>query len=134
MVPVGSSASVSYAVTTTKSSSGAIGAWLDGQVCVTDTGSVATQGLLISDQVTKPPSKSVIATVAVDVSAMPVLAAGASWCYPFRVSVPAASLVAGATYKESAPVTITNHNGALGVPTGSDAERAGCAAEQPRGR
>ena len=118
MVPVGSSATVSYAIATTKSSSGAIDAWLDGTVCVTNTGSADTQGLAISDQLTQPPSKSVLSSVPVDVSALPVLAAGASWCYPFRISVPAASIVAGATYKDSAKVTITNHSGHLGVPTG----------------
>ena len=117
MVPVGSSASVSYMITTTKSSSGVIAAWLDGKVCVTNTGSVDTQGLAISDQLTKPPSKSVLSTVVVDVGAMPV-AAGQSSCYPFRISVPAASLVAGATYKDSAQVTIKNDSGHLGVPTG----------------
>jgi hypothetical protein len=119
IVPVGSSATVGYTITTTKSSAGVIDAWLDGQVCVTNTGGVDTQGLAISDQLTQPPSKSAISTVpAVDVSAAPVLAAGASWCYPFRISVPAASRVAGATYKDSAQVTITNASGHLGVPTG----------------
>lgn len=118
MVPVGSSATVSYAIATTKSSSGTIDAWLDGTVCVTNTGSADTQGLAISDRLTKPPSKSVLSTVAVDVSATPVLAAGASSCYPFRISVPAAARTAGASYKDSAQVTITNHSGHLGVPTG----------------
>ena len=118
MVPVGSSASVSYTVTTTKSPSGVIDAWLDGNVCVTNTGGADTQGLAISDQLTKPPLKSVLSTVAVDMGAKPVLAPGDSWCYPFRISVPTASVVVGAKYKDSAEVTITNHNGHLGVPTG----------------
>ena len=58
MVPVGSSASVSYTITTTKSPSGVVAAWLDGNVCVTNTGGVDTQGLAISDQLTKPPART----------------------------------------------------------------------------
>jgi hypothetical protein len=118
MVPVGSSASVSYAITTTKSASGTIGASLDGKVCVTNKGKAATQGLAISDQLTEPPSKTVLSTVAVDVSAMPALAALASWCYPYTIPVPAASIVPGGTYKDTARVTITNYSHHPGVPTG----------------
>jgi uncharacterized membrane protein len=118
IVAVGNSATVGYAITTTKSSSGVLDGWLDGQICVTNTGGVDTQGLAISDQLTDPPSRSAISTVAVVVSAKPVLAAGASWCYPFRISVPSASRVAGATYKDSAMVTITNASGHVGLATG----------------
>jgi hypothetical protein len=119
MVAVGTSATVHWTITVGRSTSGALGAYLDGQVCVTNTGTVATQGLAISDQLTKPPSKTVLNTVTVDVSAKPVLAAGASFCYPHKITVPAAAIAPGATYKDTASVTITNQSGSPGTPKGA---------------
>src|SRR5437867_2073329 len=55
-VAAGESATVHWTITTTKSASGTLGAYLDGQICVTNTGSRATQELAIQDQVTEPPS------------------------------------------------------------------------------
>jgi hypothetical protein len=118
MVAVGSSASVGWSITTTKSASATRGAFLDGNVCVTNTGAVATQGLTISDQLTMAPSKPPLGTVTVDVSAMPALAAGAAWCYAYSVPIPAASITPGATYKDTANVTITNRSGHVGTPSG----------------
>ncbi|MFQ3664224.1 MAG: hypothetical protein SNJ69_17750, partial [Chloroflexaceae bacterium] len=46
----------------------------------------------------------------VDVSARPVLGAGESYCYPYEVTF---TPVTGATYRNVARVTITNHSGWL---------------------
>lgn len=117
-VAVGSSASVSYSITTTRSASGTLAASLTGSVCVANAGSVATQGLVIGDQLTRPPSKSVLATVSVDVSAKPVLAAWHLWCYPYTINVPSAAITPGATYTDTAHVAITNYAGHIGTLTG----------------
>lgn len=95
-----------------------ITAWVDGSVCVTNGGGVATVGLAIMDRLTVPPSTAVIASTTVDVSANPVLDPGESHCYPYRMDVPAGSVVAGKTYKDTATITITNHSGRLGMPFG----------------
>jgi hypothetical protein len=121
-VRVDSSTNVHWTITTTKSASGAPGAYFDGQVCVTNTGGRATQGLAIQDQVTQPPSTAILATASVDVSAKPQLNAGETHCYPYRVALPAAaSIVPGATYKDTASVTITNQSCCPGTPTGPSA-------------
>ena len=121
MVAVGNSASVGWSITTTKSSSTTTGAYLDGNVCVTNTGAVATQGLAISDQLTMPPGKGPLGTVSVDVSAMPALAAGASWCYAYTVPIPTASIKPGATYKDTASAALTaGHNYTLTLTSHDD--------------
>src|SRR4051794_26352913 len=63
---VGSIGSVHWTITTTKSATGTAQAWFDGRVCVKNTGPAATHGLAIIDWLTKPPSKTRIATVTVD--------------------------------------------------------------------
>jgi hypothetical protein len=118
MVAAGATATVHWTITTTKSASGAIGAFFDGQVCVTNTGSRATQGLAIQDQLTAAHSTKVLTTVAVDVSAKPQLNPGESYCYPYTITVPSASIVPGAVYKDTAHVTITNQSCCPGTPTG----------------
>jgi hypothetical protein len=118
MVEAGKSATVHWTITTTKSASGTIGAYLDGQICVTNTGSRATQGLAIHDQVTKSASTTVLNTVAVDVSAKPQLNPGEAHCYPYTITIPAASIVPGAIYKDTAHVTITNQSCCPGTPNG----------------
>src|SRR5262249_19379309 len=117
-VAVGTNATVHWTITTTRSGQGTLGAYLDGQICVTNTGSVATQGLAISDQLTQPPSMTVLNAVAVDVSATPQLLPGQSYCYPYTITVPPASIVSGTTYKDTAHVTITNQSCCPGTPTG----------------
>ena len=108
----GDSSTVNYAVTLTKGS-GTLHAWIDGQVCVTNGGAVATQGLTSNIKVTQPPSTTTIASTALDVSANPVLAAGQTYCYPYSVDIPSA--VPGGTYKVTATTTITNHSGHTGA-------------------
>ena len=117
-VAVGSDATVDWTITTTKSASGTIGAYFDGTICVTNAGGVPTQGLAISDRLSEPPSTSALITITVDVSAEPVLGAGASHCYPYKTPIPSAAISPGATYKDTAHVTITNYSGSLGKPTG----------------
>jgi hypothetical protein len=106
-----------YTVSVTKDG-GTLEAYLDGEICVTNGGSVATENLQIIDQVSKPPSNTVIASVTVDLSANPVLDPGESYCYDYRVDIPGGNIVPGGTYKNTADVTITNHSGHLGEPFG----------------
>jgi hypothetical protein len=117
-VAVGEGATVHWTITTSKSASGTLGGYLDGQVCVTNTGSRPTEGLAIQNQLTVPSSTTVLSMVTVDVSAKPQLNAGESYCYPYTIRVPAASVVPGATYKNTAQVTITNDSCCPGTPTG----------------
>jgi len=89
-----------------------------GQICVTNGGSIPTAGLTIWDDVlykTGAGPYQVLLSVQVDTSAMPVLNPGDSYCYPYTVVF---TPVAGALYKNSARVTITNHSGHLGEPFG----------------
>src|SRR5437899_6189414 len=115
---VSESASVHWTITTTKSASGKLGAYLDGQICVTNTGSRTTQGLAIQEEMTEPPSTTILNRVTVDVGAKPQLNAGETYCYPYAITVPAASIISGAVYKGTAHVTITNQSCCAGIPTG----------------
>lgn len=106
-----------YTIAVTKSS-GVDAAWVDGQVCVTNGGAVATENLIIVANLTMPPSTAVIASVNVDVSQHPVLQPGETFCYNYRIDIPTASIVPGGTYKVTADITITNHSGHIGTPFG----------------
>lgn len=75
-----------YTVTLTKDA-GTVHAWIDGQV-YTNGGSVSTENLMSIISVTQPPSDTPIATTPLDVSAHPVLAAGETHCYSYRVDIP----------------------------------------------
>jgi hypothetical protein len=85
--------------------------YVEGQICVTNGGSVPTENLQIVEVVQyKNGSGKFLdyATSAVDLSAKPVLSPGESYCYPYRMAfVP----VAGAVYRSVAHITITNHSG-----------------------
>ncbi|HEX6795657.1 MAG TPA: hypothetical protein VF304_17555, partial [Casimicrobiaceae bacterium] len=118
MVAVGSSANVHWTISATRSASGMLGGYVDGQVCVSNTGPMPTQGLAIGVAISAPPSSSILASVSVDVSAKPVLAAGASECYAYQAMLAATALVPGASYKATAHVSVTNHSGSLGTPSG----------------
>jgi hypothetical protein len=115
----GDSGTSQYTITVTKDS-GTERAWVEGEVCVTNGGAVATENLAISIDLKNgvPPPNDIIATASVDVSAHPVLAPGETYCYPYSVDIPAANIHAGGTYKVTANVTITNHSGHLGDPYG----------------
>ncbi|PYI31192.1 hypothetical protein BP00DRAFT_180899 [Aspergillus indologenus CBS 114.80] len=110
----GDSGTVSYTVTLTKDD-GTVRTWIDGQVCIHNGGSVATENLQSTLKVTQPPSSTVILSPQLDVSAKPVLAAGESYCYPYSIDIPNAN---SGTYKVTADTTITNHSGHLGQPFG----------------
>ncbi|HMA40773.1 MAG TPA: hypothetical protein VKP10_11885 [Gemmatimonadales bacterium] len=105
-----------YTVSVTKGA-GVDAAWLDGQICVTNGGAVATENLAIVDRLSKP-SGDELASVNVNVSANPVLDPGETGCYDYRVDIPSSDVTVGATYKNTADITITNHSGHLGTPFG----------------
>ncbi|HEU4882530.1 MAG TPA: hypothetical protein VFT45_09805 [Longimicrobium sp.] len=126
----GDNASVHYtlnAVRTLVATTTTYGA--SGQVCVTNGGAVATENLTILDVVqTKVGSGAYADYVSnpVDVSAAPVLAPGESHCYGYEVTF---APVANAIYRNAARVTITNHSGSLGTPTGPAANGGGVKAD-----
>jgi hypothetical protein len=109
---------VEYRLTATRKfgpSSGGV----SGTVCVTNAGSLATQGLKIVDQVQYSvgggPFQNAGAATQLSVAANPVLDPGESHCYPYDLPAPS---VDGATYRNTATVTITNHAGAIGSDHG----------------
>ena len=87
-----------------------------GEVCVTNSGERLTEGLAIRDVVQRKVGGAWVEFVSadVDVSMKPVLAAGETHCYPYEILF---SPEAG-EYRNTAFVTITNHSGSLGVPSG----------------
>ena len=89
-----------------------------GQVCVTNGGAVATKGLAIRHVVSVEATKSAVTTAAVDTTSNPVLDAGETGCYPYQVTLDASQVVPGATYQGTADVSITNHSGSVGTPSG----------------
>jgi hypothetical protein len=111
---VGESAMVTYKITTTRTAKAPADTYgATGQICVTNDGTVATQNLLIADNVQAKVGNGQFTTIAfnaVDTSAKPVLGPGESYCYPYKVTF---SPVVGATYRNEAQVTITNHSGWL---------------------
>lgn len=115
----GDTGSVEYTIEVTKDG-GTTVAYIEGQVCgILNGGAEATENLAIVANVFQPPagpSSVLVASSVVDVSSNPVLNPGEIGCYDYSVTIP--SPVAGATYKVSADITITNHSGHLGVPFG----------------
>lgn len=113
----GDSGTANYTVNVTKDR-GTDESYVDGQICVTNGGDVATENLAITDNVTMPPDKTVIASETIDVSSHPVLSAGETHCYDYQVNIPSGSVSPGSNYKDTADVTITNHSGHLDDPFG----------------
>ena len=120
----GDSGTSHYTITVTKDS-GTQKAWVDGQVCVTNGGAVDTENLAIEAVLQNGygPPNDFLASASVDVSDNPVINAGDSHCYDYRVDIPITGGAspqphAGGTYKVTANVTITNHSGHLGTPFG----------------
>ena len=100
-----------------------------GNVCVTNGGNVATQGLAITDVVqTKSGSGQYQDYVnkRVDVLSKPVLAAGETYCYPYDIAF---AMQPGAQYRNTARVTIANHSGYIGKPFGPGANGDGLKAD-----
>ncbi|TVT47512.1 hypothetical protein FNH05_19000 [Amycolatopsis rhizosphaerae] len=112
----GQSAPVNYTINLARDN-GTEEAYITGAVCITNGGAVATENLASTLTVTQPPMTTPIATQPLDVSGHPVLAAGETHCYQYRVNVPIPP-DAGHAYKVTADTTITNHSGHLGVPFG----------------
>jgi hypothetical protein len=109
---------VEYRLTATRKFAPSSGG-VSGSVCVTNNGSLATQGLKIVDQVQYSvgggPFQNAGAATQISVGANPVLDPGESHCYPYELPAPS---VDGATYRNTATVTITNHAGAIGSDHG----------------
>lgn len=84
-----------------------------GTVCVSNRGSEATKSLAITDVVQRASAGAFadVATSPVDVSAQPSIGAGETACYPYEVTFAAE---AGATYRNTARVTISNESGRVG--------------------
>jgi hypothetical protein len=115
-----SSQDVTFTITATRTKvSERIG--VRGKICVTNDGDRPTEGLTITDTVLyqtgggRYQELTGATDVPVDVSAKPVLDRGESYCYPYEIEF---TPVPGASYKNSAQVTITNHSGSLGTPKG----------------
>ena len=87
---------------------------------MTNGGEQATENLQIVDELRDglPPPNDLIATINIDVSSNPVLDPGETACYSYRIDLPAGTIHAGGTYKNTANITITNHSGHLGEPFG----------------
>jgi hypothetical protein len=84
---------------------------VDGEICVTNGGSVATESLSIVDVVQYKIGSGQfqdLTSLQVDLGAKTVLGSGESNCYPYTVNF---TPVSGATYRNEADVTITNHSG-----------------------
>ena len=92
------------------------GSGVRGEVCVTNAGERPTEGLAIRDVVQRKVQGGWQDHVAadVDVSANPVLDPGEKHCYPYEIRFASN----GGEYRNTALVTITNHSGSLGVPSG----------------
>jgi len=120
----GDSGTSQYTIAVTKDS-GTQEAWVEGQVCVTNGGAVATENLAILAVLQNGygSPNDFLTSAPVDVSGNPVLDPGETGCYDYRVNIPITGgdypqPHAGGTYKLTANVTITNHSGSLGVPKG----------------
>lgn len=112
---VGEQTTVNYIIDVTKSGptqrADSFGA--EGEVCVTNGGARATEGLAIADDIMYKMGSGpfqVWYTSSIDTSENPVLEPGESHCYPYKIVF---TPVSGATYKNSVRVTITNHSGHL---------------------
>jgi hypothetical protein len=113
----GQSGTSTYTVVVTKSA-GSDAIWVDGEVCVTNGGAVATQDLKIAERVRAilPSGEKILVVANLDVSSNPVLDPGESHCYPYSFAI---TPVAGATgYENRARVTITNDPRGPGTPLG----------------
>lgn len=111
----GDTATASYDVSLTKDAGTVSAPYMDGKICVTNAGSLATSGLAITDTVTIPPSTTPVAIIPIDLSAKPILAPGETYCYSYRWDGP---FVLGKTYKDTAKITILNHSNYIGKPFG----------------
>jgi len=117
LLSTGSSQDVTFTITATRTKvSERIG--VRGEICVTNGGAEATEGLKIVDVVQYKIGSGQFQTLTtenVDLGTMTVLDAGESHCYPYEITF---TPVTGAVYRNEAQVTITNHSGHLGTDFG----------------
>ena len=108
-----------FTITVTKDA-GTDAAWIDGEICVTNGGAVATENLTFTIDLTNglPPPNDWLATYSVDISSHPVLLAGETFCYSFSAVIPAADIHPSGPYKIWGHPKITNHAGHMGTPYG----------------
>jgi hypothetical protein len=118
LLRTGDSGTSTYTVAVTKDA-GSDAIYVDGEVCVTNDGDVATENLTIKDRIQATSSGGAtltLAEAALDLSANPVLDPGESYCYPYSFAI---TPVVGATdYRNTARVTITNDPRDPGNPLG----------------
>lgn len=127
----GHSGSADYTVRLTKTGS-VDSVVVSGATCVTNTGSVATAGLTIVDQVQIKTGHRTFADLpGAEQTLTPAeqLAAGASSCSGYRIAFPP---VAATAYRVVAHVTITNHSGWL--PGGHHCPGSGACATGPEAK
>lgn len=108
----GDSGTVQYTVSLTKTP-GLQTASVSGEICVTNNGSFPTENLAIVDEVQYKIGSGpflLLTSLSVDMSAAPILNPGETHCYPYQITI---IPVSGATYRNVAHVTITNHAGWL---------------------
>jgi len=119
----GSSATAKYTVAVTKST-GTDAMFVDGEICVTNSGTVPTEGLTIVDRLRvflQGGSQTLISST-IDVSGNPVLDPGESHCYAY--SFPFGPFPNAISYANEARITITNDAREPGVPLGPSVEAA----------
>jgi hypothetical protein len=118
----GQSGTSTYTVSVTKSVA-VDEMWVDGEVCVKNNGTVATEGLAIFDRIVAHKSNGnteVIDKGFLDLSANPVLDPGESDCYPY--SFPFELVATALDYQNEARATILNDAREPGTPLGPSAE------------
>ncbi len=117
----GDSGTSMFTVAVTKQPSTEI-SWIDGQVCVTNTGAEATQGLsIVTTLLGGPGFSQVIGAQNVPLGASDAIGPGDTGCYEYKVDLPASARVAGGSYQISATVAISNLVGSVGTPAGPTA-------------
>ena len=82
-------------------------AQVEGEICVTNNGTAATQNLAITDQLGGPDG-IVVSSLTVDVASNPVLDPGEHACYQYAFELPPWSIVPGAQYEDRATVSLSN--------------------------
>jgi hypothetical protein len=118
----GQSGTSTYTVAVTKSA-GTDSIWVDGEVCVTNNGDIATENLTVVDRVVAfhdGGQQTLIKLTELDVSSNPVLDPGESACYPY--SFPLTPYPGATGYQNEARATITNDPREPGEPLGPGAD------------
>jgi hypothetical protein len=115
----GESATVTYTLKATRTLvSDTTVAGVRGEICVTNGGDRATEGLKLVDQVqykTGSGQFQPLAGATQTITPTQQLAPGETKCYPYEIEF---TPIEGATYRNSVKVTITNHSGHLGTAFG----------------